>query len=85
MHRVWIDTTHRMPLRPCLHLTRARAWAVVRSDRAGSLQRGRPNGRSWPTWMTETGMIQAGASAALDTWIGWYRPYATSREDLDAD
>ena len=24
-------------------------------------------------------------SAALATWIGWYRPYATSHEDLDAD
>ena len=30
-------------------------------------------------------MIQAGPQAVLDTWIGWYRPYATSHEDLDAD
>jgi hypothetical protein len=27
----------------------------------------------------------AGPQATLDTWIGWYRPYATSHEDLDAD
>jgi hypothetical protein len=31
------------------------------------------------------GLIQAGASAVLDAWIGYYRPYATSHEDLDAD
>lgn len=36
-------------------------------------------------WLTDIGMIQAGPHAALDTWIGWYRPYATSHEDLDAD
>ena len=31
------------------------------------------------------GLIQAGRSAVLDAWIGYYRPYATSHEDLDAD
>ena len=31
------------------------------------------------------GMIQAGPSAATDLMIGYYRPYATSHEDLDAD
>lgn len=36
-------------------------------------------------WLTDIGMIQAGPQAVLDTWIGWYRPYATSHEDLDAD
>jgi hypothetical protein len=36
-------------------------------------------------WLTDIGMVQAGPQAALDTWIGWYRPYATSHEDLDAD
>ena len=36
-------------------------------------------------WLTDIGMIQAGPVAALDTWIGWYRPYATSHEDLDGD
>ena len=25
-------------------------------------------------WLTDIGMIQAGPLAALDTWIGWYRP-----------
>ncbi len=36
-------------------------------------------------WLDDIGMIQAGPTAALDTWIGWYRPYATSHEDLDED
>lgn len=36
-------------------------------------------------WLTDIGMIQAGASAAFDAWIGYYRPYATSHDDLDKD
>ena len=36
-------------------------------------------------WLTDMGLVQAGRSAALDAWIGYYRPYATSHEDLDAD
>jgi multimeric flavodoxin WrbA len=36
-------------------------------------------------WLTDIGMIQAGPSAVVDAWIGYYRPYATSHEDLDAD
>jgi len=30
-------------------------------------------------------MIPAGPTALIDTWIGWYQPYATSHEDLDQD
>ena len=29
------------------------------------------------------GLVQAGTSGVLDAWIGYYRPYATSHEDLD--
>ncbi len=36
-------------------------------------------------WLTDMGLVQAGPSAVLDAWIGYYRPYATSHEDLDAD
>jgi len=30
-------------------------------------------------------MVSAGPTALIDTWIGWYQPYATSHEDLDKD
>jgi len=36
-------------------------------------------------WLTDMGLIQAGPLAVLDTWIGWYKPYATSHEELDQD
>ena len=35
-------------------------------------------------WLTSIGMIQAGASAAVDTLIGYWEPYATSHDKLDA-
>jgi multimeric flavodoxin WrbA len=34
-------------------------------------------------WLTDMGLVQAGSSGIMDTWIGYYRPYATSHEDLD--
>jgi hypothetical protein len=36
-------------------------------------------------WLNDIGMIQAGAYAAIDSFIGWYEPYATSHDDLDRD
>ncbi len=59
-----------------------RAFAVVAHGDAAGPENLR---RMLADWLTDIGMIQAGPSAALDTWIGWYRPYATSHEDLDAD
>ena len=41
--------------------------------------------RTLVDWMTDLGMVQAGPLAAVDTFIGWYEPYATSHEHLDAD
>jgi hypothetical protein len=41
--------------------------------------------RSLVDWLTDLGMVQAGPLAAIDTWIGWYEPYATSHDDLDKD
>jgi multimeric flavodoxin WrbA len=34
-------------------------------------------------WLTSIGMVQAGTSAALDTLIGYWEPYATSHDKLD--
>ena len=36
-------------------------------------------------WLCDIGMIPAGRKALLDAYVGYYRPYATSHEDLDAD
>ena len=35
-------------------------------------------------WLTGIGMVQAGAQAAVDTLIGYWEPYATSHDKLDA-
>jgi multimeric flavodoxin WrbA len=35
-------------------------------------------------WLTSIGMIQAGASAVVDTLIGYWEPYATSHDKLDS-
>jgi hypothetical protein len=35
--------------------------------------------------LTDIGLVQAGATAVFDAWIGYYKPYATSHQDLDAD
>jgi multimeric flavodoxin WrbA len=36
-------------------------------------------------WLTSMGLYQAGAQAAAATYIGYYEPYATSHQALDAD
>jgi multimeric flavodoxin WrbA len=59
-----------------------RAFAVVvHGDAAGveGLQ------RNLCDWLTDLELIQAGASAALGRYLGYYQPYATSHDDLDRD
>jgi multimeric flavodoxin WrbA len=59
-----------------------RAFAVVaHGDAAGAegLRQGLAD------WLTDIGLVAAGASAVIDRYIGYYRPYATSHDDLDAD
>jgi multimeric flavodoxin WrbA len=36
-------------------------------------------------WLTDIGMIPAGRKATIGSYVGYYRPYATSHEDLDED
>lgn len=36
-------------------------------------------------WLTDLELIQAGPNAGLGRYLGYYRPYATSHDDLDAD
>ncbi len=59
-----------------------RAFAVVtHADAAGSENLR----RMLADWLTDLGLIQAGAAGVHDTFIGYYEPYATSHAELDAD
>jgi multimeric flavodoxin WrbA len=57
-----------------------RAFSVVTHADAAGPENLR---RMLSDWLTDIGMIQAGPSAVLDTFIGYYQPYATNHEDLD--
>jgi multimeric flavodoxin WrbA len=59
-----------------------RAFSVVAHGDASGPENLR---RMLADWLTDMGLVQAGPKAALDTFIGYYTPYATSHEDLDAD
>jgi len=63
------------------HLAGRAYGVVVHGDVAGteSTRRGLCD---WLDWM---GLIDAGASARLDRFIGYYEPYATSHDALDHD
>jgi multimeric flavodoxin WrbA len=41
--------------------------------------------RSLVDWLSDMNLSQAGHSAAVDRYIGYYEPYATSHEALDRD
>jgi multimeric flavodoxin WrbA len=41
--------------------------------------------RALSDWLDWMGLIDAGAQARLDRYIGYYEPYATSHDTLDAD
>jgi multimeric flavodoxin WrbA len=58
-----------------------RAFAVVAH---GDSQGHEDLRRELTQWLTDIGMSQAGDSAAFDTLIGYYEPYATSHDKLDA-
>lgn len=59
-----------------------RAFAVLAHGDAAGPENLR---RALVDWLTDLGMVQAGPLAAIDTWIGWYEPYATSHDELDKD
>ena len=54
---------------------------VVHGDVAG-IEGSRRGLSDWLDWM---GLIDAGSQARLDRYVGYYEPYATSHEVLDAD
>jgi multimeric flavodoxin WrbA len=63
------------------HLAGRAYGLVVHGDVAGieGVRRGLSD---WLDWM---GLIDAGVQARLDRFVGYYEPYATSHETLDAD
>lgn len=63
------------------HLAGRTYGVVVHGDVAG-IEGARRSLTDWLDWM---GMIDAGAQARLDRFIGYYEPYATSHDTLDAD
>jgi multimeric flavodoxin WrbA len=54
---------------------------VVHGDAAGA----ETLRRSLTDWLTDMGLIPAGRAALVDGYVGYYKPYATSHDDLDAD
>jgi multimeric flavodoxin WrbA len=63
------------------HLAGRTYGVVVHGDVAG-IESVRRSLCDWLDWM---GLVDAGAAARLDRFIGYYEPYATSHEALDAD
>lgn len=63
------------------HLAGRAYGLVVHGDVAG-IEAQRRALSDWLDWM---GLVDAGASSRLDRYIGYYRPYATSHEELDRD
>jgi hypothetical protein len=39
--------------------------------------------RSLTDWLTDMGLIAAGRAALVDGYVGYYKPYATSHDELD--
>ncbi|MDO9359912.1 MAG: flavodoxin family protein [Polaromonas sp.] len=63
------------------HLAGRAYGLVVHGDVAG-IEGSRRGLSDWLDWM---GLVDAGSQARLDRYIGYYEPYATSHQTLDAD
>ena len=63
------------------HLAGRAYGVVVHGDVAG-IEGVRHALSDWLDWM---GLVDAGAMARLDRYVGYYRPYATSHDELDTD
>jgi multimeric flavodoxin WrbA len=59
-----------------------RAFSVVVHGDASGTENLR---RILSDWLQDIGMIPAGHQSALDRYIGYFAPYATSHDDLDRD
>jgi multimeric flavodoxin WrbA len=59
-----------------------RAFSVVVHGDAAGAENLR---RSLVDWLSDMSLVPAGHSATMDRYVGYYRPYATSHDDLDGD
>jgi multimeric flavodoxin WrbA len=63
------------------HLAGRAFSVVVHGDVAGT----ETLRRILTDWLKDMGLVSAGHAAELDRYVGYYGPYATSHDDLDAD
>ena len=63
------------------HLSGRLFSIVVHADAAGA----ETLRRSLTDWLTDMDLVPAAPSAAIDRYVGYYEPYATSHEALDGD
>jgi multimeric flavodoxin WrbA len=63
------------------HLAGRAFSVVVHGDAAGA----ETLRRILCDWLRDIGLIGAGHAAELDRYVGYYKPYATSHDDLDED
>lgn len=63
------------------HLAGRLFAVVVHGDTAGAENLR----RILADWLEDMHLISAGSAAEVDSYIGYYRPYATSHQELDAD
>lgn len=61
---------------------KGRAYGVVVHGDVAGIESLRRNLSDWLDWM---GLVDAGAVARLDRYVGYYEPYATSHQALDRD
>jgi multimeric flavodoxin WrbA len=59
-----------------------RAYGLIVHGDVSGIEETRYALSDWLDWM---GLIDAGATARLDRYIGYYKPYATSHDELDKD
>jgi multimeric flavodoxin WrbA len=59
-----------------------RVYGLVVHGDVGGVE---PSRRALSDWLDWMGLVDAGDQARLDRYIGYYQPYATSHETLDAD
>ena len=63
------------------HLAGRAFSVVVHGDAAGA----ETLRRILTDWLKDMGLVSAGHAAELDRYVGYYGPYATSHDELDAD